>query len=129
MPTFQNALIDAIACFYKTNSVSVPDLDFINGHVLSNSKIKAFLIDQMAYDVIWSEDADKPDLVGKEVSGLIQRGGELAIKVFWAVRNADPEKKNWPSHWRNRCNYHNHETDDTRECCRKLKDTEEGDEE
>jgi len=129
MAKFQNALIDAIACFYETYDVSVPDLDFINGHVLSNSKIKALLIDQMAYDIIRSENNDQPDLIAKEVSGLIRRGGDLATEIFWAVRNADPERKDWPSNWCYRSSYHSHETDDTRECCRKRKDTEKSDEE
>lgn len=129
MPRFQNALIDAMACFYETNAVSVPDLDFINGHVLSNSKIRAFLIDEMVGDIIWSEGDDQTDLVGNEVSGLMRRGGDLATEIFWAVRKADLKKKDWLSHWGNRCNYHNHETDDTRECCRKRKDTKESDEE
>jgi hypothetical protein len=127
MPRFQNALIDAIACFHKENPVNAPDLHVINGHVPSNSKIKAFLIDQMAFDIIRSEVYYESDMVGNEVSGLIRGGGDLATEIFWAVRNADSEKKDWPSHWRNRCNYHNHKMDDARECRRKRKETEESD--
>jgi BTB/POZ domain len=123
MPRFQNALIDAIACFHKKHTVFVPDLDFINDHVLLNSKIKAFLIDQLIYDIARSKDIDQTDLTGKEVSRIIRGGGDLATEIFWAVRNI-ARRDDWPSHWRNRCNYHNHETDDKRECYRKREDAE-----
>jgi BTB/POZ domain len=126
MPGFQNALVDAIACFYKTREVSAPDLAFVNDHVPSNSKIRAFLLDKMVFDIIKD---DEDNTLVENVNEILRRGGDLATEIFWAVREADP-KEHGPSSWRNRCDYHNHQTDDKQECYRKReiaeKDSEKG---
>ena len=95
--------MDAIACFHKTRAVSAADLTFINDHVPSNSKIRAFLLDQMVYDIIEQKVFDRTGPYAENVTELMRGGGDLAIEVFWAVRNADPQKKRWASLWRNRC--------------------------
>jgi len=73
----------------------------------------------MVWDIVWDGAYGPTDPVGKEVSGLVREGGDRAVEIFWAVGDANLEEKDWPSSWRNRCDYHNHETDDKQECCRK----------
>jgi hypothetical protein len=133
MPTFQNALIDAIACFHKTRPVSSADLAFINGHVPSNSKIRTFLLDQMAYDIVDGEVNNQTDPLAKDANEILGGGGDLAIELFWNIHNADSKEKYWPSSWSNRCDYHNHQMDDKRQCYQareeEEKDLEKSDEE
>jgi len=112
MPGFQNALVDAIACFHKTREVSASDLAFVNGHLPSNSKIRALLPDEMVFDIAEDEEQNSTGALVENVNQILREGGDLAIEIFWAVRNADPERKNMPSSWRNRCDYHNHQMDD-----------------
>jgi hypothetical protein len=123
MPGFQNALVDAIACFHKTRIVSPADLAFVNDHVPSNSKIRAFLLDEMVFDIIEEEDNPTNSLV-ENVNEILRRGGDLATEIFWAVNEADRERKYGPSSWRNRCDYHNHQMDDKQECYQKRETAE-----
>ena len=130
MPEFQNALVDAIACAHETREVSALDLAFVNDHVPSNSKIRAFLLDKMAFDVVQEERNNPTEPVVENVNEILRRGGDLATEIFWAVHEADPEREHGPSSWRNRCDYHNHQMDDKQECYKKReieeKDVEEG---
>jgi hypothetical protein len=119
MPGFQNALVDAIACFHKTREVSAPDLAFINDHVPSNSKIRAFLLDKLVFDIAAEEEHNPTGPLVENVNKILRRGGDLATEIFWAVREADPEGEHGPSSWRNRCDYHNHQMDDKQECYQK----------
>lgn len=132
MPGFQNALVDAIACFYKTRVVYAPDLAFVNDDIPSNSKIRALLFDEMVFDIVEGERNPSNSLVDN-VNEILRRGGDLATEIFWAVNDADPKRKYRPSSWRNRCDYHNHRMDDMQECYQKReiaeKDSEKDDKE
>jgi hypothetical protein len=127
MPEFQNALVDAIACFHETHEVSALDLAFVNGHVPSNSKIRALLLHKMVFDIVAEQEYSSTDPLVENVNEILREGGDLATEIFWAVCKADPEREHARSSWCNRCDYHNHQMDDKQECYRKREKAREDD--
>jgi hypothetical protein len=75
MPGFQNALVDAIACFYKTRVVYAPDLAFVNDDIPSNSKIRANVIHQVHSSTMLTK------FCGEGVTSLLKSFGQLMTLI------------------------------------------------